>query len=337
MTFLPDGRVLVTEKSTARLRVIKDGKLQEASIQGLPTNIQTGGQGGLLDVVHHPEFNKNQWIYLSYSGEGEGGVSTEVVRAKLTGNKLTQLKKIFAVEPKMPGHHHFGSRLAFAGDGTLFITVGDRYHGMEDSQNPENHLGTILRVNDDGSIPKDNPFANHDRYKAEIYSYGHRNVQGLAIRPTDGVVWSHEHGPKGGDEVNIMNKPGANYGWPKITYGIDYSGEIISEQTHAEGMEQPIIYWVPSIAPCGMDFYSGDKFPNWKGDLFVGALSGSHIRRLELKGNEVIEQESLIEGFGRIRDVSASPDGFLYFITDESNGKLLRLEPASLPKSAEDK
>jgi glucose/arabinose dehydrogenase len=199
---------------------------------------------------------------------------------------------------------------------------------MEEAQNPRTHLGSIVRINDDGSIPKDNPFVNSKHHKPETFTYGHRNAQGIALRPLDNSIWSHEHGPRGGDEVNKL-EAGNNYGWPTITYGVDYSGAIISDKTHAPGMEQPIVYWDPSIAPCGMTFYNGDKFPEWRGDLFVGALAKRHLRRLELRGDKVISQEVLLEGLGRIRDVRSGPDGYLYVLTDSRNGQILRLEPAN--------
>tara|TARA_Y100000589_G_scaffold144170_1_gene137660 strand:- start:5477 stop:6622 length:1146 start_codon:yes stop_codon:yes gene_type:complete len=325
--FLPSGEILVTEKKSKRLRIVRNGQLDSKPIKGLPANIDSDGQGGLLDILVHPNYALNKTIFLSYSGFGKGGKGTEVVRAKLQGYKLIHLDKIFTVEPKTKGSHHYGSRMDFAADGTLFITVGDRYHQMDESQNPDNHMGTVLRINEDGSIPADNPFVNHKTHKPEIYSYGHRNGQGIAWRSSNNTMWMHEHGPRGGDELNILDKPGANYGWPAITYGIDYSGAIISDKTSAQGMEQPVVYWVPSIAPCGMTFYTGEKFLNWKDNLFIGALRGSHIRRLVLKDNRVIEQEVLLKNYGRIRDVISGPDGFLYFITDAVNGQLVRITP----------
>lgn len=326
-TFLPNGNILVTERDEGRLRIIRKGNLDPKPITGLPTNILFGGQGGLLDIEIHPNFENNQLIYISYAALGEGGGGTEVARAKLNGHALENLEVIFTVEPKTLGKLHYGSRLVFAADDTLFITTGDRYMYMQEAQNPANHLGTVIRINDDGSIPKDNPFIGKENHKPEIYSYGHRNAQGLALRPKDQVMWMHEHGPKGGDEINILDKPGANYGWPAITYGIDYSGAIISNKTKADGMEQPVIHWTPSIAPSGMAFYNGDKFPKWNDNIFVGALAGSLLARLELEGNEITYQEILLKGFGRIRDVVNGPDGYIYFIMDTLDGKIFRLEP----------
>ncbi len=325
MAFLPGGDVLVTER-VGRLRLIKQGKLVSQPIQGLPENIYVAGQGGLLDVALHPDYENNQLVYISFAGRDGRIAGTEVVRGRFNGVALENIETIFVVDPKTRGKLHYGSRLVFAADGTLYITTGDRYDRLHDAQDPHNHLGAIIRVNDDGSIPKDNPFVGHAKNRPEIYSYGHRNVQGIAIRPLDQSVWSHEHGPRGGDEVNII-QAGANYGWPAITYGIDYSGAIISDKTHAPGMQQPVVYWDPSIAPCGMTFYEGRQFPRWQGDLFVGALVQKHLRRLQMKGDEVVKQEVLLEGFARIRDVRTGPDGYLYILTDEKNGKLLRLEP----------
>lgn len=328
LAFLPEGGMLVSERDTGHLRIIQNGKLQREAITGTP-EVASSGQGGLLDVALHPDFANNQLIYLSYSASGPGGRGTEVLRGRLTGNMLEKTEVIFRADPKTPGSAHYGSRLLFAPDGTLFITLGERYFYLKEAQNTANHLGSVIRINDDGSIPKDNPFANDEKARPEIYSYGHRNAQGIALRPGTNEIWEHEHGPRGGDEVNIL-KPGANYGWPKITYGIDYSGAIISDKTALPGMEQPVVYWVPSIAPSGMAFYDGVRLPAWKGDLFVGALAGTHLRRLKIDGQQVIEQEVLLDNLGeRVRDVRSGPDGYLYIVTDNPiNGRVLRLEPA---------
>jgi glucose/arabinose dehydrogenase len=326
LAFLPDRRILVTEREGG-LRLFEASGAGGGDVSGIP-EFYASGQGGLLDVALHPDFASNGLIYLSYAGRGAGGVGTEVARARLTGNTLTELKVIFRQQPKVSGGRHFGSRLAFAPDGTLFVSLGDRGGYMREAQNPENHIGTVVRLNDDGSVPADNPFVGRPGVRPEIYSYGHRNVQGMALRPGTDVIWAHEHGPRGGDEVNIL-RPGRNYGWPAITYGIDYSGAVISDKTAAPGMEQPVVYWVPSIAPSGMDFYDGDRFPNWRGDLFVGALAGSHLRRLTLDGDKVTGQEVLLEDLGeRIRAVKSGPDGLIYVLTDSYDGQLLRLEPA---------
>ena len=327
LAFLPDGGILITERP-GRLRLYKDGALQSEPIAGVP-EVVARGQGGLLDVALHPDFAGNGLVYLSYAGAGEDGAGTEVARARFDGAALQDLAVIFRAEPKVGGGNHFGSRLRFAGDRTLYVTLGDRFRYMKEAQSLDNHLGTIVRLNDDGSVPDDNPFVGQRDARPEIFSYGHRNVQGLAVQPGTGTLWAHEHGPQGGDELNIL-KPGANYGWPAITYGIDYSGAIISEKTEAPGMEQPVVYWVPSIAPSGMAFYDGDAFPEWQGDLFLGALSHLHLRRLEIEGEAVVAQEELLTGLSeRIRDVRAGPDGLLYVLTDSSDGKLLRLAPAA--------
>ena len=326
LVFLPNGDMLVTERS-GQLRIVRDGVLDPKPIEGVP-KVFDSGQGGLMDVALHPNFESNRLVYLSYAGRGPGGAGTEVARGRLAGNKLAGVEVIFRVAPKTSGSNHYGSRLLFAPDGTLFITTGDRYSYLEQAQDPSDHLGTIVRVHDDGSVPEDNPFVGRSDARPEIYTYGHRNVQGIALRPGDKSIWMHEHGPRGGDEVNIL-KPGANYGWPTITYGIDYSGAIISDKSAAPGMEQPVVYWDPSIAPSGMVFYDGDRFPNWRGDIFLGALAQAHLRRLELDGDRVVTQEVLLEDLGeRIRDVRVGPDGYLYVLTDSGDGQILRLEPA---------
>lgn len=327
LAFLPSGDLLVTERA-GRLRMVRSGKLDPEPVSGLPENILSFGQGGLLDVALHPRYAENQLVYFSYSGKGSGRKSgTEVARGRFTGSSLENVEVIFKAVPKIESSYHYGSRLGFAADGTLFISLGDR-GDMQAAQDPTNHKGAAIRVHDDGSVPKDNPYTKDaNENKRKVFSYGHRNIQGLTVRPRDQSIWTHEHGPRGGDEVNKL-APGMNYGWPAITYGINYNGEIISDQTHAEGMQQPVLYWDPSIAPSGMAFYDGDKFPQWQGDLFVGALVKQHLRRLEMKGDEVVGQEMLLKGFARIRDVRSGPDGFLYILTDDRNGKVLRLEPA---------
>jgi glucose/arabinose dehydrogenase len=326
MAFLPDGSLLITERA-GRLNIFREGRLQR--VTGLPENIAVRGQGGLLDVVLHPDFAENGWIYLSYAGEAGGEAGTEVAWARLEGTALSDVLVIFSAHPKTPGSAHYGGRLAFDRAGHLYIALGDRRNYMLEAQKLTSHLGSVIRVNDDGSAPDDNPFTGRDDALPEVFSYGHRNVQGMTLHPETGAIWTHEHGPRGGDEVNIL-QAGANYGWPAITYGIDYSGAIISEKTQAPGMEQPVVYWVPSIAPSGMAFYKGDLFPEWQGDLFVGALAGRHLRRLELDGDRVTGQEELLSDLGeRIRDVETGPDGHLYLLTDASDGRLLRLEPAA--------
>ena len=327
MAFLPDGNILITEKMGRLLIADSNGALFPDSIEGLPKNIKTYRQGGLLDVALHPQFKKNRWLYLSYSGKDKGNIGTEVVRAKLVKNRLEDLQLIFRAIPKAKGGNHFGSRLVFDRRGKLFITLGERGDRAQ-AQQLDAHPGSTIRLNDDGSVPEDNPFVKEKNAKPEIYSYGNRNPQGLAMHPVSGQVWAHEHGPQGGDEINIL-RSGANYGWPVITYGVNYGvGTRVGEGHTKEGMEQPIHYWVPSIAPSGMAFYDADKFLNWKGDLFVGSLKFQQLVRLQLKGEKVLHEERfLTKKLGRIRDVRVGPDGFIYVLTDAANGLLARLEP----------
>jgi glucose/arabinose dehydrogenase len=326
LAFLPDGRMLVTERP-GRLRVIADGRLQREAISGVPS-VFAKGQGGLLDVVLHPDYANNGWLYLSFSAPRQGGAHTAVVRARLDGNRLVDLEPIFDGKNVARGGSHFGSRLAFGGDGKLYITVGERGNG-DRAQELDSHNGTTIRLNDDGSVPGDNPFINTAGALPEIFSYGHRNAQGLARHPDSGAVWLNEHGPQGGDEINIV-KAGVNYGWPVITYGRSYSGFRIGEGSEKPGMAQPLLHWTPSIAPSGMAFYTGDKFPAWRGNLFVGSLKFRHLVRLELDGERVVAQERLLENvFGRVRDVRQGPDGLLYVLTDADDGALIRLEPAA--------
>ncbi|MCW8830215.1 MAG: PQQ-dependent sugar dehydrogenase, partial [Gammaproteobacteria bacterium] len=269
----------------------------------------------------------NGWIYFSFSAENEQGIGTEVARARLEGMKLTDLEILFRVEKKSGGGRHFGSRLVFDRENYLYISVGERGDRPR-AQDINDHAGSIIRLHDDGRVPKDNPFAGQRNAKAEIYSYGHRNPQGMTLHPETGEVWTHEHGPQGGDEINIIQS-GKNYGWPVITYGVNYVwGTKIGEGSHRPGMEQPLYYWDPSIAPSGMAFYDGDKFSQWKGHLFVGSLKFQLLVRLEIKNNKVIKETRLLAGeYGRIRDVRNGPDGYIYLLTDEADGRLLRLEP----------
>jgi glucose/arabinose dehydrogenase len=326
MAFLPDDGILITERP-GRLRIVRAGVLDLEPIEGVPP-VYASGQGGLLDIALDPAFASNQMIYLSYAAAGDGGNSTRVARARLEGGRLEDLEVIFVAEPLVRSSKHFGSRLAFDPQGHLFVTVGERGQG-DRAQDPGDHNGSVIRLHPDGRVPEDNPYVAAAGARPEIFSYGHRNPQGLAIHPETGIPWLHEHGARGGDEVNVV-RPGVNYGWPVVTYGIDYSGAPIGEGTHKDGMAQPIHYWVPSIAPAGMAFYDGEAFPEWRGDLFVGALRSQLLARLELDGEQVVAEERLLEGaIGRIRDVEVGPDGFLYLLTDESDGALYRLEPAA--------
>ncbi len=327
LAFLPDGRRLVTERG-GQLRIIDaEGRLDPQPIAGLP-DIRQHGQGGLLDVVLHPDFAHNRLVYFSFAESGPGGFGTAVARGRLEEHRLSQVEVIYRMQRKTGTRHHFGSRLVFDGNGYLYITQGDRGDRPR-AQDLSDHAGSLIRLNDDGSIPGDNPFVGRADAKPEIYSYGHRNMQGAALNPRSGKVWTHEHGPQGGDEINIP-EAGRNYGWPVITYGVNYGiGTAIGEGTHKPGMEQPIYYWVPSIAPSGMAFYAGDRFPAWKGDLFVGSLKFGLLVRLELDGDRITHEERLLDGkLGRIRDVRQGPDGLIYLLTDESNGQLIRLLPA---------
>lgn len=331
MAFLPDGDILVTERP-GKLRLIRNMRLVEEEINGLP-EIHEMGQGGLLGITLHPDFKQNGMVYLSYAGEENGSYGTEVIRGRLEGRSLVDVETIFRALPKRRGRAHFGSRLLFAPDGTLFITLGDRgaspAEGKDQpAQNLDSHLGSLIRINDDGSVPADNPFINYPDAKPEIYTYGNRNMQGIALHPETREIWTHEHGPQGGDEVNIM-RAGVNYGWPVITYGVNYGiGTKIGEGTHKEGMEQPVYKWVPSIAPSGMMFYSGSNFPQWKGDLFAGSLKFRLLVRLELSGDRVIEEERLLTGiYGRIRDIVQGPDDNIYLLTDSPDGRLLKIIP----------
>lgn len=327
MAFLPDGGILITERD-GHLRLFTNGALVPTPISGLPP-IDAQGQGGLMGVALHPKFEQNQWIYLSYAGRGEGGYSTEVLRARFDGMELSAPEVIFRARPKVGGGRHFGGRLLFDDSGYLFISLGDRGR-QDDAQDLALHSGSLVRLHEDGSVPADNPYAGQAGVALGIYTSGNRNMQGLVLHPDTREVWTHEHGPQGGDEVNIM-RAGVNYGWPIITYGRNYgTGTKIGEGTHKAGMAQPIYKWVPSIAPSGMAFYSGDKFPAWRGDLFVGSLKFSLLVRLDVRGDEIVAEERLFEGeYGRIRDVVAGPDGYLYLLTDSGDGKLLRVMPGA--------
>jgi aldose sugar dehydrogenase len=326
VAFLPGGEMLITERP-GRLRLVSDGELRPEPIAGVP-EVWASGQGGLLDVVPHPDFADNRLVYLSYSAPVDGGHHTHVARGRLGEGALEDVEVIFQASPPASGGRHFGSRLVFDRDGHLFITLGER-GDAERAQDPFDHAGTLVRLHDDGRVPDDNPFVDGDGGAPEVYSFGHRNAQGMALHPETGRVWLHEHGPRGGDEINVP-RPGLNYGWPVITHGVAYSGLTIGEGiTEHPDMESPIHHWTPSIAPSGMAFYRGDAFPEWQGDLFVGALAGQHLARLELDGEQVVAEERLLENtIGRIRDVRSGPDGLLYLLTDHADGSLYRLEPA---------
>jgi len=310
MAFLPDGGILVTEKSG---EIIHFSNGEKTTITNVP-EVYSRGQGGLLDIKLHPNYATNGWIYISYSsseGDGKGG-HTALARAKLEGNALINRELLYKAGPNTTKGQHFGSRIEFDNDGYLFLSIGERGARDENPQNIKRDGGKVYRFNDDGSIPKDNPFIGTAGAKTAIYSYGHRNPQGLVKHPETGKIWDHEHGPRGGDEINIV-KPGANYGWPVITYGINYSGTEITDKTEMEGMEQPIHYWVPSIAPSGMAFVTTNNYGSeWKGSLLVGSLAFQYLERLVLNGNKVVKREKLMGSTGRVRDVREGPDGLIY-------------------------
>ncbi|HNC42421.1 MAG TPA: PQQ-dependent sugar dehydrogenase, partial [Nitrosomonas sp.] len=307
-----------------RLRIVMaDGSPSEPTISGLP-NLLARDQGGLLGIALDPDFARNQQLYFSYAEQQGNVAGTAVARAKLVGNQLKNVQVIFRQLPKTEGTKHFGSRLVVAPNGNLFVTLGDRFTYMDQAQHLDNHIGKLIRIRKDGSVPTDNPFAKHSVAKPEIWSYGHRHIQGAAIHPGTGVLWIHEHGPRGGDEINIP-LPGKNYGWPLASYGMHYSMEPIKDEHAEQGFEEPIYYWNPSIAPSGMMFYRGNLFPEWKGNLFIGSLVGRHLVRLVVDSNQVISEEKLLMNQARIRDVAEGPDGAIYLLTDDTNGLLLKL------------
>ncbi|MFV1986871.1 MAG: PQQ-dependent sugar dehydrogenase [Gemmatimonadota bacterium] len=336
IAFLPDGDMLVTERP-GRLRIVRDGVLLPDPVAGIPEVVAVG-QGGLLDVVPHPDFASNRLLYISYSKPKEGleRGTTAVIRGRFENDRLTDVEELF--EAVTDGNGHYGSRLAFDGEGYLFITVGDRQASPSGdleahaAQDISNHHGTTNRIHDDGRIPSDNPFVGDPDARPEIWSYGHRNPQGLTIDPETGDIWITEHGPQGGDELNLV-LPGVNYGWPVVGYGVNYgSGLAIHEGTMREGMQHPTHFWVPSIATSGLMMYTGDAFPEWQGNLFAGGLAGEQLARLTLDGQAVVAEETLVQGIGRVRDVRQGPDGLIYLAIDDRRGELtavVRLEPVT--------
>ena len=324
MEFTSDGKILITERP-GRLRIFENDELS-APVKGLP-EIKAEGQGGLLDIALDADFINNKILFFSYSAGNLLGIGTEVSSAKLVNDELKELKLLFKALPKSRGGRHFGSRLLLTNDNSLYITLGDRGE-MKRAQNINDHAGSLIRINKDGEIPKDNPFIKRLDAKAEIYTYGNRNIQGIALNPGTYDIWTVEHGPQGGDELNLM-KPGINYGWPVITYGVNYgTGTQIGEGAHKDGMAQPAYHWVPSIATSSLLFYNGKEFPNWKGNVFVSSLKFGQLVRLKMINNKVMEEERLINGaVGRIREVKEGPDGLLYILIDDANGKILRLKP----------
>jgi glucose/arabinose dehydrogenase len=335
IAFLPGGDVLITERP-GRLRVMRQGKLLPEAVEGVPKVFHTS-QGGLLEVMPHPNFASNRLIYLSFSKPGatESEATTTLVRGRFDGPRLTDVEQLFTAVTK--GRNHFGGKIAFDRNGYLFLTLGDRQVAPEGNleahpaQDLSNHHGKIVRLHDDGRVPTDNPFANRAGARPEIWSYGHRNVQGLAIHPETGDVWADEHGPQGGDELNRV-EPGKNYGWPVIGFGVNYqTGLAIHSGTQREGMEQPAQVWVPSIGTSGLLIYTGDRFPQWRGNLFVGGMARHRLARLTIDGRRVTGEETLVPNMGRIRDVRQGPDGDIYLVTDNRDGKptpILKMEPA---------
>ncbi len=329
IAFLPDGRALVTERP-GRLRIVdRSGKASEP-LAGVPA-VDAVGQGGLLDVTLDPEFARNQRLYLSYAEpRGDGKNGTSVARAKLGPMGLEDVTVIFRQQPAMASRHHFGSRLVFGRDGNLFVTLGDRNSGRDKVQQLDNHIGKVVRIDRDGKAPADNPYRKQAGALPEIWSFGHRNIQGAALDPATGDLWTNEHGPKGGDELN-HTLGGRNYGWPLVTFGMEYSGKPVSDKTEAPGLESPVHYWVPSIATSGLAFYTGSAIPAWTGNVFVGGLKAGELSRLELRDGKIVSEERL---FGealekRIRAVVNGPDGALYLLTDEADGQLIRVTAAN--------
>ena len=326
MDFLPGNEALVTEKP-GRLQKVNLETGKKTEIQNLP-EVHAVGQGGLLDVMVHPDFKQNQKIFLTFSAplNASGDATTTLISARLEGQKLSDQKILFQADPALPGGHHFGSRVRMAKDGMLYFSVGERGR-MKEAQDPQNHLGTVIRLQENGKVPQDNPFLKNKKGRAEIFSYGHRNPQGMALHPKTGKIWVHEHGPQGGDEINIL-KAGANYGWPKTTYGEQYGGGKIGIGPKSTGIEEPLLHWTPSIAPSGMDFYQGDIFPNWNGDLLVGSLKFRMLVLVDLEGSLVQGQEVIFQDrIGRVRDVRVSPEGKVYLLNDEYLGGIFRLDP----------
>jgi len=327
MAFLPDGRMLITERP-GRMRIAA-GNAVSLPLAGVPP-VFARGQGGLHDVVLDRGFAQNRTIYFCYAAPVSGGGQTALARARLADGstaRLDDVKVIFQQQGPPSSGNHFGCRIVQGRDGNLFLTTGDHFRYRDDAQNLANHIGKVIRVTPDGAVPPDNPFVKQAGARPEIWSYGHRNMQGAALHPQSGRLWIIDHGARGGDEVNVV-QAGRNYGWPVISYGVDYSGAKIGVGTHREGMEQPIKYWVPSIAPSGMTFYTGDLFADWQGSLFVGALAGQMLVRLELRGETVGREERLLQDLReRIRDVRQGPDGALYLATDSGSGRILRVTP----------
>jgi aldose sugar dehydrogenase len=324
VAFLPGGDMLITERA-GRVRLVRGGALVAAPVSGAPA-VRAAGQGGLLDIALHPDFATNRLVYLSYAKAVTGGATTALARARWENDRLEGLEDVFVARAVSGAGQHFGSRIVFDRDGFLYLTIGDRGDGRR-AQDLSDHVGTTIRLHDDGRVPADNPFVGRSGAQPEIFTYGNRNAQGMAVHPGTGEVWQNEHGPRGGDEINRM-LPGRNYGWPEYNYGNHYDGRPIPDHVPGAGMELPLLHWTPSIAPSGMMFYTGDRFPNWRGSVFTGALAGRHLRRVVFDGDRPVHQEQLLRDFGqRIRDVRQGPDGYIYVLTDSPDAVLARLEP----------
>ena len=313
MTWLPNGSMLITEKAGSLIHFSNGTKTE---IKNVP-EVYNRGQGGLLDIELHPNYSENGWIYITYAsseGDEEGG-NTKLIRCKLKNDSLTSIEELYKATPNTSRGQHFGSRIEFDNEGYLYFSIGERGNRDVNPQDITRDGGKIYRLNDDGTIPEDNPFVNEKNAKKAIFTYGNRNPQGMAKHPTTGQIWTHEHGPKGGDEINIVKK-GVNYGWPVISYGVNYSGTTFTDITSKPGMEQPIYYWVPSIAPCGMDFVTGDRYPDWKGHLLVGSLKFNYVELVKLNGNEVVGREKIAQDIGRVRNVKMGPNGYIYIAVE---------------------
>lgn len=324
LAFLPDGRMLVTERS-GQLRIIDQGKVSNP-LTGVP-DVFAKSQGGLFDVVLHPDYENNGWLYLSYAYGDDDANATQLARARLKGNSLVDVAVLFTASPFKNTPVHYGGRMAFLPDNTLLLAIGDGFDFREQAQRNDNHLGTIVRLNDDGRVPTDNPFVDDANVLPEIWSYGHRNPQAIVVHPDTGTVLSHEHGPAGGDEVNQL-QAGLNYGWPIATYGVDYSGAAISPFTHYPGTEQPLLHWTPSIAPGGMAIGHAEAFPTLQGNWLIAALKAREVRRVHVNDDQTLIQQSLFTELGaRIRDIRVASDGTLYLLTDSADGKVLHVTP----------
>lgn len=324
MTWLGDGKMLVTERK-GEILIFDEDEFTGQKVQGLPT-VYANGQAGLLDIIVHPAYAQNGWIYIAYAKPVPGGGATTIARFKLNGNTVTSFENLIVTTPAWNGGTHYGSRIVFDNQNFLYFTNGER-GSQNNAQNLSNSHGKVHRIHDDGRIPSDNPFVNTENAIPSIWTYGNRNPQGMIFDRANNRLWSVEHGPRGGDELNLIEK-GKNYGWPVITYGINYNGTPITAITEKEGMEQPVKYWVPSIATCGMTLVTSDKYPAWKGNILVAALAGTHIARVEMDGTRTTGDEKLLPGIGRVRQVSQSPDGYIYAIT-EGTGLLIKLLPAA--------